>query len=81
MARRQRRDQPYTKKMANLWKKSGKTLSTIRITYGSGRLIPTSQNKNTMKKIIATMALAILAFAPAAMAEEVAYVAGMTGVV
>lgn len=38
-------------------------------------------NENTMKKIIATMALAILAFAPAAMAEEVAYVAGMTGVV
>jgi len=35
---------------------------------------------HTMKKLIATMTLAIFAFAPAAMAEEVAYVAGMTGV-
>lgn len=36
---------------------------------------------NTMKKLIATMALAVLAFAPAAMAEDVTYIAGMTGVV
>jgi len=36
---------------------------------------------NTMKKLIATLTLAVLAFAPMAMAEDVTYVAGMTGVV
>lgn len=35
---------------------------------------------NNMKKIIAALAVAILSFAPA-IAEEVTYVAGMTGVV
>lgn len=40
-----------------------------------------SNTTNTMKKLIATMTLAILAFAPMAMAEDIAYVAGMTGVV
>lgn len=33
-----------------------------------------------MKALIATLALTVLAFAPAAMAEEVTYIAGMTGV-
>ena len=33
-----------------------------------------------MKKLIATITLALLAFAPAAMAEDVTYTAGMTGV-
>jgi hypothetical protein len=32
-----------------------------------------------MKKVLVTMAVAVLAFAPA-MAEEATYVAGMTGV-
>lgn len=34
-----------------------------------------------MKKLIATLTLAVLVFAPMAMAAEVTYVAGMTGVV
>tara|TARA_R110002096_G_scaffold10868_8_gene41037 strand:+ start:2410 stop:2514 length:105 start_codon:yes stop_codon:yes gene_type:complete len=34
-----------------------------------------------MKKLIASTMLALLAFAPGVMAEEVTYVAGMTGVV
>jgi len=34
-----------------------------------------------MKKLIATLTLAVLALAPAAMAGEVAYIAGMSGVV
>ena len=33
-----------------------------------------------MKTLIATLALTVLAFAPAAIAEEVTYIAGMTGV-
>ena len=33
-----------------------------------------------MKKFITTLALTVLAFAPVAMAEEITYVAGMTGV-
>jgi hypothetical protein len=33
-----------------------------------------------MKKIIATITLALFAFAPLAMADDVTYVAGMTGV-
>ncbi len=33
-----------------------------------------------MKTLIATLAMAVLAFVPAAMAEDVTYVAGMTGV-
>jgi len=41
---------------------------------------PTHNIKN-MKKLLATLAVAVLALAPMAMAEEVAYVAGMTGVV
>lgn len=34
----------------------------------------------SMKKLIAIMTLAIFAFAPMAMAEDVTYIAGMTGV-
>ena len=33
-----------------------------------------------MKKLLATLAVAVLALASTAMAEEVVYVAGMTGV-
>ena len=33
-----------------------------------------------MKKFITTLALTVLAFAPAAMAGEATYIAGMTGV-
>lgn len=33
-----------------------------------------------MKKIIATMALALFAFATSALADDVTYIAGMTGV-
>ena len=36
--------------------------------------------KPKMKKLIATLAVSLLAFAPAALADEVTYVAGMTGV-
>ncbi|MDF1657865.1 MAG: hypothetical protein P1U58_09645 [Verrucomicrobiales bacterium] len=43
-------------------------------------LTPSVQPINNMKKLIATLAVAILALAPAAMAGEVTYIAGMTGV-
>jgi|GEM_PF-1948616 len=42
--------------------------------------MPSRQPINNMKKLIATLAVAILALAPAAMAGEVTYIAGMTGV-
>lgn len=47
---------------------------------GTDDVMPSGPPINNMKKLIATLAVTILAFAPA-FAEEVTYVAGMTGVV
>jgi hypothetical protein len=76
-------ERAFTGKLARICGKICHDLPTIPVYCIAGETILFEFHPliNTMKKLIATLTLAVLAFAPMAMAAEVTYVAGMTGVV
>jgi len=71
---------PYTGFLTELrkdWSRQGKRCVYCNV----GGCVPSSHINRNMQKLLATLTVAVFALAPMAMAEEAAYVAGMTGVV